>query len=224
MAMTDPDLRIDGERPIRGFRPSARRRSRMAIGAALAAVAIGGNVIVYSNLDQRTEVLQVVRDVPAGAQLVAADLRPVQVGADASVRIVSADQVGSVVGQHAKVRLVAGSLVVTESLQPAPLVSPGAAVVAVQVPEGALPLGLRERSQVQLVLAPGRTGDVDTIVVVPGRVVGLPVGSSAVTGRVSLSVEVDEPVAATVAASDDVRVVLMEPGTDAASTAAVAGS
>jgi hypothetical protein len=199
-----------------GFRPAARRRSRVMVGAAFVALAVGGNLLVYSNLDQRTEVLQLVRDVPAGSLIQAGDLRAVAVGADASVRTVEAGQLDAVVGRYAKVRLVAGSLLVAETLQPEPLVSPGSAIVAVQIPEGALPAGLRERSRVQLVLPPLRNDDTGSLVIVTGRVVGLPTSPSSVTGRASLTVEVEESLAAAVAARDDVRVVLLEPGVDLA--------
>jgi hypothetical protein len=200
----------------RGFRPGARKRTRIALGAVLLAVAVGGNLLVYSSLDDRTAVLQVVRDVPAGTQLSADDLRAVEVAADATVRTVAADQLAMVVGQHAKVRLVSGSLVVVEALQPEPLVAPGSAVVAVQVPDGALPIGLRERSEVQVVLA-GATDGVDdgdpaAPRVVDGRVVGLPTASESITGTVSVSIEVPVDVAALVATADDVGVVLLEPG------------
>ena len=80
------------------------------------------------------------------------DVRPIEVDADDTLRAVGADRVSTIVGQYAKVRLVAGSLVVAEALQSTPLVSAGSAIVAIQVPEGALPIGLRERSQVQLVV------------------------------------------------------------------------
>jgi cell division septation protein DedD len=59
--------------------------------------------------------------------------------------------------------------------------------------------------------------------VVVGRVVGLPSGASA-AGTVSLPVEVPEGVAPAVVAVDDVRIVLLQPADDAASTAAAAGS
>ena len=52
-----------------GFDPTSRRRSRIAAGVALAAVAIGGNLLVYSNLDASKPVVQAVRDVPAGEQI-----------------------------------------------------------------------------------------------------------------------------------------------------------
>ena len=49
-----------------------------------------------------------------------------------------------------------------------------------------------------------------------GRVVGLPTAPATATGTLSLSVEVPEQLAPTVVASDDVRVVLVQPGIDAA--------
>ena len=220
MALTEPRVATTAtanDPPPRGFRPASRRRARVAGGAALVAVAIGGNVLVYSSLSDRESVLQVIRDVPAGAQLTADDVRPIEVDADDSLRSVHADRLSTIVGQFAKVRLVSGSLVVVEALQIAPLVSTGAAVVAIQVPEGALPSGLRERSQVQLIVpatGDGSTAPEPTIVI--GRVVGLPTALSTATGTRSLSVEVSEQSAATVAASDDVRVVLIQPGTDIA--------
>jgi hypothetical protein len=218
VALTEPRLATSGvanDAPPRGFRPASRRRARVAGGAALVAVAIGGNVLVYSSLDDRDSVLQVVRDVSAGEQLTTDDVRPIDVDADDTLSAVRSDQLSTIVGQYAKVRLVSGSLVVAEALQSTSLVSPGSAIVAIQVPEGALPIGLRERSQVQLVVpveGDGPTGAAPTVVI--GRVVGLPSAPLNATGTLSLSVEVAQQVAASVVASDDVRVVLVEPGID----------
>jgi SAF domain-containing protein len=218
VALTEPRLATPGvanDPPPRGFRPTSRRRARVAGGVALVAVAIGGNVLVYGSLNQRQSVLQVVRDVPAGQQVTAADVRPIEVDADDTLRSVRADRLPTIVGQFAKVRLVSGSLVVTQALQSTPLVGAGAAVVAIQVPEGALPIGLRERSQVQLVVRGDGDGSAAGVPTnVNGRVVGLPTAPTTATGTLWLSVEVPEQLAATVVASDDVRVVLVQPGTD----------
>jgi hypothetical protein len=222
MALTEPRVAtptIATDPPRRGFRPASRRRARVAAGAALVAVAIGGNVLVYSSLDHRESVLQVVRDVPAGQQVAPEDVRAIQVDADDTLRSVGADCLSTIVGQFAKVRLVSGSLVVAEALQSTPLISAGAAVVAIQVPEGALPVGLRERSQVQLVV-PAKSDDATATepTIVSGRVVGLPTAPATATGTLSLSVEVPEQLAPAVVASDDVRVVLVQPGADPAYT------
>ncbi|MCU0261393.1 MAG: SAF domain-containing protein [Ilumatobacteraceae bacterium] len=181
------------------------------------AVAVAGNLLVYGELDRSAPVLQVARDVPAGALVTADDLRTVDVDVDATVRTVPAADLDLVVGQHAKVRLVAGSLVVTEALQAEPLVAPGAAVVAVRVPDGALPIGLRERSPVLLVL-PADTGSdaAAPLGQVAGRVVGLPSAPDSVNGLLSLSVEVEAASAPLVAAASEVAVVLLDPGADPA--------
>jgi hypothetical protein len=198
----------------RGFQPVSRRRNRIALGVLLAAIAIGGNLFVYAGIDDSQPAVQVIRDVPAGEQLTADMLRTVDVDADSTVNLVAGEQLESLVGTYAKVRLVSGSLVTAESLQPSPLVSAGSSVVAIQVAEGTLPIGVRERAAITLVI-PGDTGPTS----INARVVGLPVATSSVLGVESLSVEVDAGDAATVAAADDVRVVLVEPSDDPAAGA-----
>lgn len=207
----------------RGFQPSARRRSRIAAGVALAAIAIGGNLWVYSNLDSAEPVVQAVRDIPAGEQITGDMLRTVDVDADSSVNVIAGDRLDSLIGTYAKVRLIAGSLLTAASLQATPLVSPGTSVVAIQVADGSLPIGLRERVAVLLVVPAEGGADTDGIVSVPGRVVGLPIETSSALGLQSLSVEVAASDAATIAAADDVRVVLVEPSTDPASDASTDG-
>jgi hypothetical protein len=114
------------------------------------------------------------------------------------------------------VRLVAGSLVTVEALQTMPLVTVGTSVVAIQVADGSLPVGLRERVPVLLVV-PGDGSATDAgVVSVAGRVVGLPTDTSSALGLQSLSVEVATADAASIAAADDVRVVLVEPSEDPA--------
>lgn len=199
----------------RGFQPTGRRRKRIALGVLLAAIAIGGNVAIYTSLDDSAPVVQVTRDVPAGEQLTLDMLRTVDVDADPTVNVVPGDRLDSLVGTYAKVRLVSGSLVTAESLQPTPLVADGNAVVAIRVPEGSLPIGVRERVPVQLVV-PG-DGAPTTV---SGRVVGLPAATGSALGVESLSVEVAADDAPTVASADDVRVVLVQPSTDPAANEA----
>lgn len=201
----------------RGFQPAARRRNRIALGVLLAAAAIGGNLLVYRSLDDAQPVVQVVVDVPAGALITSDMLRTVDVDADPTVNVVGGDQLDSLVGAYAKVRLVSGSLVTAESVQPEPLVAEGSAVVAIQVAEGSLPAGLRERVPVVLVIPVGGTAaESSTPTSIDGRVVGLPSTTGSALGLQSVSVEVARTDAATIAAADDVRVVLVEPTPDPA--------
>jgi hypothetical protein len=202
----------------RGFRPTSRRRARIALGAALAAVAIGGNVLVYSSLDDKTEVLQVVRNVRAGEMITSSDLRVVEVDVDPTVPTVAANQVGLVVGQYARVYITSGSLMVSQLVQPNPLVAAGASVVAVEIRPTRVPSGLRERSRVMIVVLPSNSDE--DVFVTTGRVVARGDDADNVTGVFGLSIEVPEAAASRVAAGDDVRVVVLDPGADPASEAA----
>ena len=191
------------------FRPGRRRRNRIAAGIALGAVGIGGNVLVYSGLDDTEPVVQAVQDLPAGTRIGPEMVRTVDADVDSSVNVVPGDRLDVVVGTYARVRIVSGSLLTEQSLQAEPLVDPANAVVAIRVPEGSLPIGMRERVPVRLVIpaidpaAPAATVDAE--------VVGLPSSPDSVLGTQSLSVELLASEAALVAAADDVRVVLLAP-------------
>jgi hypothetical protein len=204
----------DAESPTpgapRGFRPASRRRTRIAAGAALVAVAIGGNVLVYSSLDDSTEVVQVVNDIRAGQQITAADIRTVDVELDPTVPALTEE--GLVVGQYARVFIASGSFVAPQFVQSRPLVTEGAKVVAIELRPTRVPSGLTERSQVDLVLGSGTDGPT---LVVPGRVVSRP-DEASTSGTVSISVEVSAGDAALVATADTVNVVLVDPGADPA--------
>ena len=177
-------------------------------------MAVGVVLLVFSTTDKRVAILQVVRDIPAGSRLSTADVRSIELSTDPSLAVVGASEIASVVGRYAKVRIVSGGLLASSLLQADPLVTPGAAVVAVEVPAGELPAGLRERSQVQVVI-PSSGDDVAATSVV-GRVVGLPTASDSTTGQLSVSLEVAVGDAVVVAGADRVRIVLLDPGTDPA--------
>ena len=200
-----------------GFRPSSRSRARIAVGTLLSLVAVGVVLFVFSTTDKRVAVLQVVRDIPAGSQLGATDVRSIELSTDPSLAVVNASEIASVVGRYAKVRIVTGGLLASGLLQAEPLVTPGAAVVAVSVPAGELPAGLRERSQVDVVIL-SSGGDVPATAVV-GRVVGLPVAPDSTTGQLSVSLEVAVDDAVVVASAGRVRIVLLDPGIDRSAVA-----
>lgn len=180
-------------------------------------MAVGVVLVVFSTMDKRVAVLQVTHDLPAGTQVRAEDLRPIELSTDPSLAVVEAADLGAVLGQYTKVRIVTGGLLATGLLQPTPLVAPGAAVVAVTIPPGELPTGLRERSQVQVVMP--TAGDEAARDPVVGRVVGLPLEPDATSGLMSVSLEVAAADAVTVAGTDSVRLVLLDPGADPAAVA-----
>lgn len=200
----------------RGFRPTSRRRARMAFGVALAALAIGGNVVLFASADDRAEVLQLVRDVRAGEVIAPGDLRIVGADVDPTVPVVPASDLSTVTGRHARVFLATGSLLTSGLVQADPLVADGAAVVAVEISPTQLPAGLTTRSQVLLVV-PQPGGAPFTA---PARVVQRP---DATADTTAMSVEVSRDLAGPIAAADGVRVVLIEPGVDVATEANGAG-
>ena len=188
-------------------RISSRARGRLALGALIVAIGVLINLAIYRSVDDKSPVLQLNRDVPAGQQISADDFRTVEIGADGAFRSVPSSDLNAVLGSYAKVRLIAGTLLAREALQAGPLVAPGASVVAVTVPAGEVPIGLRERSRVSVVIvASDRTSTS-----VNGTVVGLPsqAGSS---GQVSVSIELAAGDAGAVAAAEKVRLVLLDPG------------
>jgi SAF domain len=154
-----------------------------------------------------------VRDIPAGEIVSADDLRVVAVDVDSTVPTVAPDDIGAVVNQYARVHIAAGTLMVGVLVQPTPLVALGQGVVAVEIRATHLPAGLRERSRVMLVVV-DRDGSPG--LVAEGRVVSRGDASGASDNVLALSVEVRREDAAALAAADDVRVALLDPGTDPA--------
>jgi hypothetical protein len=188
-------------------RMSSRARGRLALGALVVAVGVLLNVAIYRGLNDKSPVLELNRDVPAGQQITVDDFRTVDIGTDGAFRSVPSSDLNVVVGSYAKVRLIAGTLLAREALQPGPLVAAGASVVAVTVPAGEVPAGVRERSRVSVVMvASDRTSTA-----VDGLVVGLPAAAGS-SGQVSVSIELAAKDAGLVAAADKVRLVLLDPG------------
>ena len=214
MAMTErrPATQVasDERAEPRGFRPASRRRARIAGGAALAAIAVGGNVLVYSSLDDTTEVVQAVSNIRPGDVVTSEDLRIVEVDLDSTVPVVRADEIGLVVNQYARTYIASGSLVIPEFVQSTPLVAPGRSVIALEMRPTQVPADVRERSRVELVVvsdgAPGMRAE--------GRVVDLGSSNDAATGVFPLSVELPAEVAADFAAAEQVEIVLLDPAAD----------
>jgi hypothetical protein len=196
----------------RGFRPSARRRNRIAAGIALGAAAIGGNVLVYSSLDDTTTAVQAVDNIPAGSQVTADMFRVVEVDVDPSVPTVTEEQLPLLIGQYSRVRIVSGSLVVGLTFQAEPIVQANKAIIAIEIDQDLVPIGTRERSNLQLVTL----DDDDIPQTVPGRALAPPTPSGSGQGTVSMSIEVDTAQAAALAAAEIVRLVLLPPEPDTA--------
>jgi hypothetical protein len=174
--------------------------------------------------DPAVPVLAVARPVAAGEVVAGADLRVVDVVADAGVELVAASQRDAVVGRRAAVPLVAGSLLSPGQLGAAASWPPvGRSVVAVPVATGRVPAGLSAGSAVSVLLfgdgAGGQQGGqpaepapgvVVSGVAVPGVVVA--VEAPDVAGIRVVSLLLTQAGARQVAAAGDVVLVLESPG------------
>ncbi|MGW2841896.1 SAF domain-containing protein [Streptomyces sp. NPDC001493] len=118
-----------------------RRRRPGLIALSVALIAAGGlsGAVLYSASGQRTAVLVVTRDVPAGAMLSKADLGEVSVALDPAVKSVASSRSRSIVGQRAATDLRAGSLLAPSQVTDKSLVGPGQQVVGVSVKPSQLP-------------------------------------------------------------------------------------
>src|SRR4051812_30009475 len=135
-----------------GLRVRPQRPARALAGALLVVASMVAALTVYSRIGDRHEVLALARTVLAGDRLVDADFKVVSISSDDALASVRASARLSLVGQYAKVRMLAGSLVVSDSVQPAPLVDPAKALMSVAVPVSGVPSGLREGSRLVLIV------------------------------------------------------------------------
>jgi hypothetical protein len=210
------------EETTRGFRPNARRRNRIAAGVALGAAAIGGNVLIYSSLNDTSAVVQAVRDIPAGSEITLDMFRVVDVDVDPTVPTIAGDQLPLLTGQYARTRIASGSLVVGVAIQAEPLVEAGKAILAIEIDKDLVPTGVRARSNLQIVTLTETNvaSQPDVPEMISARAMSTTTDSASGGGTVSLSIEVDAAQAALIATADVVRVVLLPPDPDAATDAA----
>jgi hypothetical protein len=193
------------------------RRQIILWSVGLLAVLVGalGSVAFARTANQRDRVLIAARDLPAGAEITADDVRVAQVASD-DLALVSDTQLGAIVGNFTKVRVLAGQPFSLKVVQPGPLIGAGKVVVAVPVTPVQLPARLREQSLIELiVIAPvsGGAAGTDTFrttgVVVEYPAFGPDTGANT---QGALSVEVDPAAAGPItAAGRNIAVVLIDP-------------
>jgi hypothetical protein len=145
--------------PERLPQPPRRRRPGLA---ALAVMLVVGCSAVSASLvfasGDTTAVLTVVRAVPAGQALAAADLGTAEISGS-GLTAVAATSRDKVLGLTAAVDLVPGSLLTDGMLTREPVPGPGQAVVGLSLKPGLLPEAeLRAGTAVMLVRLPAPTG------------------------------------------------------------------
>ncbi|MFJ3817745.1 SAF domain-containing protein [Streptomyces sp. NPDC090056] len=132
-----PELPITTTAPVK----RERRWSVAALCVVLATVAGLGAAAAVTSASDRTKVLAVARDVPAGQPLTAADLTVAEVSADAALTPVPAAQKASVVGKRTAVELRKGGLLTTSQLTAGSGLGDDKQQVGVQVKRGQAPAG-----------------------------------------------------------------------------------
>ena len=139
----------------------------MWAGVAVVIVSSVGFTGLLAQAGRRIPVLAVVRSIPAGTAVTAADLREVRLGVDdASGQVIRAAEEDSVVGRPAVVPLVAGALLSPQEFGGRVRFPPaGQAQVSFAVEPGGVPAGLDAGERVAVLPGPaveaavGQSGD-----------------------------------------------------------------
>ncbi|MFG2878779.1 SAF domain-containing protein [Streptomyces sp. NPDC048337] len=134
-----------------------RRYAAAALSTVLAVAAALGAAAAVSSVGDRTKVLAIANDVPAGQPLTDADVIVAEVSADAALTPMPATDRASVVGKRPAVDLRKGSLLVAAQLQPGTGLGDDKQQVGVQVKRGQAPAGsLVPGDKVLAVTVPGQ--------------------------------------------------------------------
>ncbi|MFG2645926.1 SAF domain-containing protein [Streptomyces sp. NPDC048370] len=132
-----PDVPITTTTPVK----RERRWSVAALCVVLAVVAGLGAAAAVTSASDRTRVLAIARDVPAGQALTSADLVVAEMSADAALTPVPASQRESVLGKRPAVDLRKGGLLTTSQLAGGTGLGDDRQQVGVQVKRGQAPAG-----------------------------------------------------------------------------------
>ncbi|MFE4674468.1 SAF domain-containing protein [Streptomyces sp. NPDC056723] len=136
-AQVRPDLPITTTPPVK----RERRWSVVALCVVLAVLCALGAAAAVTSASDRSKVLAVAHDVPAGQALTAADLTVAEVSADAALTPVPAAERAGMVGKRPAVGLRKGSLLVASQLDTGTGLGDDKQQVGVQVKRGQAPVG-----------------------------------------------------------------------------------
>jgi hypothetical protein len=130
-----PDLPITAAGPVR----RERRWSVFALCIVLAVLCALGAVAAVNAASDRTSVLAVARDVPAGEPITERDLVVAEVSGDSALNPVPASERGSIVGERPAVPLKEGSLLTRSQLAAGTGLGDEEQLVGVKVERGRAP-------------------------------------------------------------------------------------
>lgn len=132
-----PDIQITTTPPVK----RERRWSMAALCIVLAVVAALGAAAAVNSASDRTKVLAVARDVPAGQALTAADVTVAEVSTDSALSPLQASDKASVLGKRTAVDLRKGGLLLASQLAAGTGLGDTRQQVGVLVKRGQAPAG-----------------------------------------------------------------------------------
>ncbi|QMU76158.1 hypothetical protein GXW83_10825 [Streptacidiphilus sp. PB12-B1b] len=137
--------------------PRARRRSPAVLALAVALVAAGGlgGAVLYNATGQRSAVLALAQNVPAGASITAADLVVAHISLDPSLQPVGAASLANVVGMRATADLKTGQFLTVTDVTRTSLVQAGQQVVGLPTKDSQLPAAVLEPGTRVVVVSTG---------------------------------------------------------------------
>jgi SAF domain len=146
-----PNLRV-------GPPPRQRKPALIVVGVLMVLVFAALNAALYLRADQRSEVIAVVRPVPAGRTIVVEDLKRVRITPDPNLRTIPVSAAAAVVGQVAAANLVPGTLLTYDQIGSSRIPGEGQAIAGLDLKGAQMPLPadqLQPGTQVRLVTTPG---------------------------------------------------------------------
>ena len=141
--------------------PRARRRSPAVLALAVALVAAGGlgGAVLYNATGQRSAVLALAHNVPAGQSITAGDLVVAHISLDPSLQPVGAASLANVVGMRATTDLMQGQFLTTTDVTRSALVQSGQQVVGLPAKDTQLPaVALQPGDKIMIVYTGGSSG------------------------------------------------------------------
>ena len=140
--------------------PRARRRSPAVLALAVALVAAGGlgGAVLYNATGQRSAVLALAHNVPAGQSITSADLVVAHISLDPALQPVGAASLDNVVGMRATANLMQGQFLTISDITRSPLVQSGQQVVGLPAKDTQLPAAALQPSNQIMIVATGSGG------------------------------------------------------------------
>ena len=149
------DIPITTDTPVK----RERRWSAVALCAVLAVLCGLGAATAVTSASDRTQVLAIARDVPAGQALTAADLVVAEVSSDAALTPVPAGDKTSMVGKRPVVDLRKGGLLTASQLTAGTGLGDDKQQVGVQVKRGQAPAGTLAAGDIVLAVTTPAQGE-----------------------------------------------------------------